>query len=365
MSYKVIYVITVVNDWEMKQMNVKIVFFYDNIEKDVYVVQSINFEQDLNQICKLNKILYDLKQFSRVWFEMLIKLFLFLDYISLNAKNNVFMKNQILIIIYVDDLIMTNLDSIAIKTLKHSLSQRFEMNDFDFCIFYLDMIIFKKRKLRKLIFDQSVYVEQMFQNHEMWNCKSLIILMNVFCRLIKIFDEYIADKSLKINYQSTMKFLMYIMLNIKSNIIYFIFVINRYVFNSTQTHWQAIKQIFRYLRETYQMKLIFQRSLKRLQNYTNFDWVDDQNIKRFILSYAFNINNEIINWFSKRQSIVTLFICEVEYIDQIQIVKKIVWLRNLLTQLICDIDYSQTVIILSQSDDTETWLRSSHVMWLR
>jgi hypothetical protein len=38
MSYKVIYVITVVNDWKIEQMNVKIAFLYDNIEKDVYVV---------------------------------------------------------------------------------------------------------------------------------------------------------------------------------------------------------------------------------------------------------------------------------------------------------------------------------------
>ncbi len=205
----------------------------------------------MNQICKLKKPLYDLKQFSRVWFEVLIKFFFSLDYISLNAKNNVFMKNQTLIIIYVDDLIMTNLDSVAIKALKHFLSQWFEMSDFNFCIFYFDMIIFRKRELQKLILDQSAYVEQMLWDHEMWNCKSLIIFMNDFCRLIKIFDEYIADKKLRIDYQFVVKSFMYIMLDIKSNIIYFIFVINRYVFNSTQTHWQAIKRIFRYFRHTY------------------------------------------------------------------------------------------------------------------
>ncbi len=66
MSYKIMYVITAVNDWEIKQINVKMIFLYKKIEKDVYVVQSINFEQNVNQICKLNKTLYDLKQFSRV-----------------------------------------------------------------------------------------------------------------------------------------------------------------------------------------------------------------------------------------------------------------------------------------------------------
>jgi hypothetical protein len=61
--------------------------------------------------------------------------------------------------------------------------------------------------------------------------------MNVSCRLIKNFDEYTVDKNLKINYQSIVKSLMYIMLKTRSNIAYFISMINRYVFNLIQTHW--------------------------------------------------------------------------------------------------------------------------------
>jgi hypothetical protein len=124
--------------------------------------------------------------------------------------------------------------------------------------------------------------------------------MNVSCRLIKIFDEYIVDKNLRINYQLIVRSLMYIMLKIRFDIAYFISIINRYVFDFTQTHWQAIKRIFRYLRETYQMKLIFREALKFLKDYTNSNWAEDQNIKRLISEYAFNVNSEIINWFSKR-----------------------------------------------------------------
>jgi hypothetical protein len=81
-SYKTMYVIIVVNDWEIKQMNVKIAFLYKKIEKNVYVMQSIDFEQNVNQICKLNKTMYDLKQFSRVWFEVLMKFFFFITLYS-------------------------------------------------------------------------------------------------------------------------------------------------------------------------------------------------------------------------------------------------------------------------------------------
>jgi hypothetical protein len=155
--------------------------------------------------------------------------------------------------------------------------------------------------------------------------------MNVSCRLIKIFDEYTVDKSLKINYQLIVRSLMYIMLKTRSNIIYFISMINRYVFNLIQIYWQAVKRIFRYLRKTHSMKLMFRETLKFLESYTNSNWIKNQDIRRSISEYAFNVDNDVINWFSKRQLIVTLSICEIEYTKQILIAKKIIWLRNLMT----------------------------------
>jgi hypothetical protein len=169
MSYKTMYVIIVVNDWKIEQMNVKTTFLYDKILEDVYVVQLTSFEQNINQVCKLNKALYDLKQSSRVWFETLIKFLFSLSYVSLNVEFNVFMKDDIMIVIYVKNLILTKLNSATIFWLKNVLNERFEMNDLSSCIYYLDMMIFKNRNLRQLILNQSVYVEQMLRDHEMWN----------------------------------------------------------------------------------------------------------------------------------------------------------------------------------------------------
>jgi hypothetical protein len=134
MSYKTMYVIIAVNDWKIEQMNVKIVFFYDKIHENVFVVQFTNFEQRINQICKLNKALYNLKQSSRIRFETLIKFLFSFDYVFLNVEFNVFMKNDIMIVIYVNDLIFTKFDSTIIFRLKNALNERFEMNDLDSCL---------------------------------------------------------------------------------------------------------------------------------------------------------------------------------------------------------------------------------------
>jgi hypothetical protein len=47
-NYKTMYVIIVINDWKIEQINVKIVFLYDKIHKNVFVVQFTSFEQKIN-----------------------------------------------------------------------------------------------------------------------------------------------------------------------------------------------------------------------------------------------------------------------------------------------------------------------------
>jgi hypothetical protein len=56
-----------------------------------------------------------------------------------------------MIVIYVNDLIFTKFDFAIIFWLKNVLHERFEMSDLKSCIYYLDMMIVKNRRLRLLI----------------------------------------------------------------------------------------------------------------------------------------------------------------------------------------------------------------------
>jgi hypothetical protein len=104
---------------------------------------------------------------------------------------------------------------------------------------------------------------------------------------------------------------------------------------------------------------MFRETLKSLKSYTDSNWAEDQDIKRSISKYAFNVNSEIINWFSKRQLIVTLSICEIEYTKQTLIAKKVIWLRNLMTQLTCDVEYFQAIIIYENNQDVIALIKNS------
>jgi hypothetical protein len=99
------------------------------------------------------------------------------------------------------------------------------------------------------------------------------------------------------------------------------------------------------------MNLMFREILKFLKNYTNSNWTKNQDIKRLISKYVFNVDNDVINWFLKRQFIVTLFICEIEYTNSTLIAKEAIWLRNLMIQLTCDVEYSQTMMIYENNQN--------------
>ena len=112
-----------------------------------------------------------------------------------------------------------------------------------------------------------------------------------------------------------------------------------------------IKRIFRYFRDTLHLILTFRDDLKSLFEYSDVDWVKNQETRRFTFEYMFNLSSDVISWFFKRQLIVILSTCEVEYRAQIEVDKKVIWLKNLVTQLSLSVNLFFVVI---HCDNQET-----------
>ena len=68
MSYKTIFALITTLNWNVKQINVKIVFLYDNVQETIYVRQLDDFNKNDIKVYKLNKTLYELKQSLRIWY---------------------------------------------------------------------------------------------------------------------------------------------------------------------------------------------------------------------------------------------------------------------------------------------------------
>ena len=126
----------------------------------------------------------------------------------------------------------------------------------------------------------------------------------------------------------------------RSNIVYVVSILNRFETNSNKTHLTVAKYVLRYLKETHHIRITYEEN-DILIDYIDVDWVDDQETRRFTRDYLFILYENVVNWSSKRQATVALSSCEVEYITQTQIAKKVIWLRRLINELNID----ETLII--------------------
>jgi hypothetical protein len=86
------------------------------------------------------------------------------------------------------------------------------------------------------------------------------------------------------------------------------------------------------------MKLMFRDVLKLLKNYTNSNWTEDQDIKRSISKYAFNVNSEIINWFYKAS-----------------INRDVVYLRDWIHRT--NVNRKRNYLIMKSDDSIDIWRR--------
>jgi len=90
----------------------------------------------------------------------------------------------------------------------------------------------------------------------------------------------------------------------------------------------------RYIKEAIGYGLLYTRCDDfQLIGYTDTDWTGDVDERKSITAYVFFMGNTTFSWSSKKQAIVTLFICEAEYVVASSRVCHTIWLRNLLNDL--------------------------------
>eukprot|EP00253_Pinus_taeda_P032502 PITA_32502 len=120
--------------WEVHQMDVKFAFLHGDLHEEIYMEQPIGFIQtDSSLVCWLKKSLYGLKQAPQAWYAKMDSFLLDSGFSRCHSDNTVYTKkvgkSLIILVIYVDDLILTGSDPNLINHVKSSLKKKFEMTD--------------------------------------------------------------------------------------------------------------------------------------------------------------------------------------------------------------------------------------------
>ncbi|XP_016649734.1 PREDICTED: uncharacterized mitochondrial protein AtMg00810-like [Prunus mume] len=128
---------------------------------------------ETGNVCKLKKALYGLKQSPLAWFGRFITAMKKFGYRQTNTDHTLFIKHMAgevtLLIIYVDDMIVTGDDTVEIEELQKRLASEFKMKDLGSLKYFLGVEV--TRSKHGLFLSQSKYVMNLLADTGMLDCK--------------------------------------------------------------------------------------------------------------------------------------------------------------------------------------------------
>jgi histone deacetylase 1/2 len=115
------------------------------------------------------------------------------------------------------------------------------------------------------------------------------------------------------------------------------FVVNKvcqFLSQPTEVHWEVVKRILHYVKETIDTGLHFRTSsLLDVSIFTDADWAGCVDDRRSTGGYAVFVGPNLVSWSSKKQPTVSRSSTEAEYKALTNGVAKAIWISSLLKEL--------------------------------
>ncbi|RVX04557.1 Retrovirus-related Pol polyprotein from transposon TNT 1-94 [Vitis vinifera] len=342
--------------WDLFQMDVKNAFLNGDLSEEVYMQPPLGLSVESNKVCHLQRALYGLKQAPRAWFSKFSSTIFRLGYTASPYDSALFLrrtdKGTILLLLYVDDMIITGDDLSGIQELKDFLSQQFEMKDLGHLSYFLGLEI--THSTDGLYITQAKYASDLLSQAGLTDSKTVDTPVELNAHLTPSGGKPLSNPSL---YKRLVGSLVYLTVT-RLNISYVVHQVSQYLSAPRSTHYVAVLRILRYLKGTLFHGLFYSaQSPLVLRAFSDADWAGDPTDRRSTTGYCFLLGSSLISWRSKKQTFVARSSTKAEYRALADTTSELFWLRWLLkdlgvstssaTPLYCD---NQSVIHIAHND---------------
>ncbi|KAM0026098.1 putative RNA-directed DNA polymerase [Helianthus debilis subsp. tardiflorus] len=300
-TIRVLFSIAANEGWPLHQLDVKNVFLHGELKEEVFMEAQPGFTENFNtdEVCRLKRALYGLKQSPRAWFGRFTLAMRRYGFQQSNSDHTLFLKRKgklvTCLIIYVDDMIITGNDEEEMKNLKASLFTKFEMKDLGRLKYFLGIEVLRSKQ--GIFICQKKYVLDLLAETGMIDCKPADTPMIVNHKLCMEEGARLADKE---RYQRLVGKQIYLS-HTRPDIAYAVGVVSQFMHQPQVAHMEAIWKILRYLKKTPGHGVLFQPNKHlKIQAYTDADWAGDQGNRRSTSGYFTLVGGNLVTWRSKK-----------------------------------------------------------------
>ncbi|XP_019077634.1 uncharacterized mitochondrial protein AtMg00810-like [Vitis vinifera] len=214
----------------------------------------------------------------------------------------------VIVLVYVDDLIITGDAIEEICRTKENLSVRFEMKELGQLKHFLGLEVDRTHK--GIFLCKKKYAKDLLKKFEMLECKPISTPMEPNAKMCEHEGKDLKDATM---YRQLVGSLLYLTLT-RPDISYAVGVMSQYMQNPKKPHLEAVRRILRYVKGTIDYGLLYKKVEDcKLVGYCDADYAGDHDTRRSTTGYVFMLGSGAISWCSKRQLTVSLSTTEAEY----------------------------------------------------
>ena len=132
---------------------------------EIYVAQPDGYEDGTGRVCRLLQALYGLRKAPRLWFETLTKALANIGFEPLSSDLCIFKhrSENILMIVYVDDMLISAPNKAMIASIMRAMETYFELKEMGDVKHFLGINIKRDRTNHRIFLSQESFANKMLQ----------------------------------------------------------------------------------------------------------------------------------------------------------------------------------------------------------
>lgn len=224
-------------------------------------------------VCRFHKAIYGLKQAPWAWFNRFSSFIIRYGFIQSKVDHSLFVYRRdaelMVLLLYVDDIILTRNDSSLLSSFTFLLSKEFEIKDLGNLPYFLGIEVISLWHGLRL--SQTKYVMDLLKRSNMLECKPCSTPLAAKSQLSASDGDLLLDVT---EYRHLVGSLQYLTLT-RPDISYAVQHVAQFMSISRTSHMLAVKRILRCLKGSLEFGLNFRPAFTpyRLSAFSNADWV--------------------------------------------------------------------------------------------
>lgn len=341
-------------------------FLNGALAEPIYLRQAPGYDDGSGHVYILLKAIYGLKQAGRVWNELLNHVLVnLIGFKRSEADPCVYYKpaeSLTMALLHVDDTTLFGSEQ-ELSDLKVEIARHFAITSSGGLKTFVGLQIDRDPDLGTLTIHQARYIQIILERFGMENSNPVATPLDPEIKLSPLFED---KTPIDAPYAAAIGSLMYAAIGTRPDIAFAVQHLSQFTKRPSNTHWTAVKHIFRYLKGTSTLGLTYGSEGLDLIGYSDADWGQSLVNRRSTSGYAYTLAGGIISWSAKKQPTVALSTMEAEYMALAHAAKEAIWLRRLLAELgVSSADsttlYTDNQAAITYAHEYQFHARSKHI----